>query len=342
MNHGRPINEASLQYWRQTQYTREDVDAVCRQIDETDMAIRVTFDGAGNINATLTQRTWARQQGHYPTIADFFSTIGDHPAVRGKRGSLIVCIEDGLWEWLQPLSARAPILAFGRHVRDQRTALIPDPAFIESHGYEDELARQRILMRDSPWSNKEPAAFWRGATTGLGIEAANWKFSARGRLTLLAKEIDDSGVLNAKFSKMKNLESSQQELIAGLGLLDTEVPFEEFFRYRYLIDADGYCCAWKSLFLKLASGCATLKIESDYEQWYFRSLVAWKNYIPIFPTLQDFREVYDWLRQHDTEAHKIAREALSISLEQTYERCFDEVGNLCGALLDSFRETGTE
>jgi len=255
----------------------------------------------------------------------------------GKKGAIIVWIEDGLFKWRQNFSSRAPILAFGRHIHDQRTALIPDPAFIESRGYENDLAEARSWLPGVSWEDKAPTVFWRGATTGLGIESPDWVKTARGKLVLLAKEIDNPEILDAKFSKTKNLDEEHQKTIRDLGVVDKNVPFREFLSRRYLVDADGYCSAWRSLFLKLASGCATLKIQSDYEQWYFRELVPWKNFVPLCNDLKDFNEVYTWLREHDEAAQGIAEQGAVLTSRITYERCFDETAELCAQLLNSFR-----
>jgi hypothetical protein len=100
-----------------------------------------------------------------------------------------------------------------------------------------------------------------------------------------------------------------------------------------VIDADGYCCAWQSLFLKLMSSSLTMKIQSPYEQWYFHELKPWVNYIPVDPELRDLVEIYEWLLEHDQETLKIVQAANQLTKVLTYQKELGRVSSLSAELL---------
>lgn len=337
------INQPALDYWRgslassshnkkQTSSLNDTINHVCSELDKKLMFARVTLLGNEQLEVVISSKTWERQEGHYPTVTRFFSDMARHPLLANKQTAFIVWLEDGLWQWQQQYSMRAPTMAFGRQIYDKCTFLIPDPAFMEEKGYQKDLTEFDELTRLYPWQDRIPTIFWRGAATGLGIEGVNWSKTARGRLTLLAKEINDRNILDAEITKISHLPPAQQEILLAKTLVGPPVPFKDFLKYRYMVDADGYCCAWKSLFLKLASGSVTLKIQSEYEQWYFHRLAPWVNYIPLKPDLADLKAVASWLQENDEVAAKIAEEGRRLAGNITYENALDEVAAICAEL----------
>ena len=311
------------------QSLNQNINDVCGELDKKLMFARVSLLGNEQLEVVISSKTWERQEGHYPTITKFFSDVARHPLLIDKRATFIVWLEDGLWQWQQEYSMRAPIMAFGRQIYDKCTFLIPDPAFMEDRGYNRDIKELDDISARCPWSHRIPSIFWRGAATGLGIEGPNWIKTARGRLTLLAKEINDPTFLDAEITKVSHLPEAQQEIINSKTLVGPPVPFNDFLKYRYLVDADGYCCAWKSLFLKLASGSLTLKIQSDYEQWYFHKLAPWINYVPLKPDLSDLKSVAEWIKEKDSISARIAVCGRQIAEETTYEEALDEVAAIC-------------
>lgn len=344
------INRAPLDYWEsslegeikghrninlvgsKSQSLNHAIDDICRELDKKLMFARVSLLGNEQLEIGISSKTWERQEGHYPTVTKFFSDVARHPLLAGKRSTFIVWLEDGLWQWQQEYSMRAPTMAFGRQIYDKCTFLIPDPAFMEDRGYKRDIKELDNLTASCTWGQRIPTIFWRGAATGLGIEGANWRKTARGRLTLLAKEINDRSILDAEITKVSHLPQAQQEVINSDTLVGPPVPFNDFLKYRYLVDADGYCCAWKSLFLKLASGSVTLKIQSDYEQWYFHKLAPWINYVPLKPDLADLKSVAMWLKDNDGASERIAARGRQLAEETTYEEALDEVASICATL----------
>jgi hypothetical protein len=331
----REINEPSLQYWRHTKLNQERFDQICQRLDGESMFARVVINNGQDPTITLSTNTWERQEGHYPTIADLFAAIVRHPLLEGLHGGFLVWLEDGMWEPSRWVSREVPVLAFGKHIHDQHTLLMPDPAFLEGVGYESDRETMRVWREGVTWGDRIPTIFWRGAATGLGIEGHEWDRTPRGRLVLAAQKLNEPEKVDAKISRLRHLAESQREVIRNSGVVGDEVPFQDFLKYKYTVDVDGYCCAWKSLFLKLLSGSATLKVQSVYEQWYHRELVAWKNYIPLNPDCSDLKEVYDWMVHNDDAVQIITNNGLEMIEKVTFERSTDEVVAVCAEILRS-------
>lgn len=331
----REINEPALQYWRHTKLNQGRIDQICQQLDGESMFARVVINKSGDPTITLSSNTWKRQEGHYPTIADLFAGIVRHPALEGLQGAFLVWLEDGMWETAKWVSREVPVLAFGKHIHDQHTLLIPDPAFLESAGYESDREEMQVWRNGMAWGDRISTIFWRGAATGLGIEADAWIRTPRGRLVLAAQKLNEPDKIDAKISRLHHLPESQRDVISNSGVVGEEVPFQDFLKFKYTVDADGYCCAWKSLFLKLLSGSATLKVQSVYEQWYHRELMAWKNFIPLNSDCTDLKEVYEWMICHDDAVKEIAHRGIEMIESVTFERSFDQVVSICAELLRS-------
>lgn len=330
-------NESPSRYWAQTTYKEEAVRQVCAELTNEWMFALVTFHGNGKISFTVSQKTWERQQGHYPVVMDLFTSIAQLPRLAHSEGSFIVWLEDGMWEWCQQYSRRAPIVAFGRSIVDTATFLIPDPAFLGSLGYVEDRTKSEEVASRIAWRDRRPTIFWRGAATGIGIEGSEWMNTARAKLALAAKAIGDPMIVDAKLTRVKHLPPRQIQNLASEGILHDEVPFETFFTCKYVVDVDGYHCAWKSLFLKLMTGSVVLKIDSPFEQWYHRALRPWRHYIPISQDLKELTEIYGWLLAHDDAAQEIAYEGAKLVSQMTLEPAIHGVVALVDDILSNRR-----
>lgn len=331
-------NEGAIRYFNLTKYSSEDVPHVGAAINEEWMFALVNFKGEGKIDFTVSQKTWDRQEGHYPTIMGLCQALSKSSELFHLKGSVMIWLEDGMWPWPQHHAWRVPIFAFGKDIADRQTLLIPDPAYLGSAGYVKERERSDEASDAIPWEKRIPTIFWRGAATGGGIESLyHWESTPRGRLVLKAKEVADAQVLDARITKTSHLPVEMQTTMRDLGVLGEEVPFDRFFNYRYLVDADGYHCAWKSLFMKLISGSVVLKIDSPLEQWYHHELVPWKHYIPLARDLGDFKQVAEWVRSHDREARQIALAGAEAARKITFERSVAEVVAVFAAALNCQR-----
>jgi hypothetical protein len=289
------------------------------------MFMMVSFDGTGDLSVRLSGRTWERQEGHYPTIMDIFSALARHSILEGVRGDLMVWLEDGLWQRQQRSIRGVPVLAFGRHINDTKTLLMPDPAFLGSLGYARDLAELVALSDSCPWDQRKETVFFRGAASGLGFSAGAWKETQRGRLVVLSRELAQSELLDAKITRYSHLDDACKRELVEAHVVDAEVPIQDFVSYKYLVDADGYCCAWRSLFLKMAMGSLVLKIDSPYQQWYYHRLKPWKHYIPLAVDLSDFEAVCEWLREHDDDAREIALNGQQFVRSMLYSDALNEM-----------------
>lgn len=334
------INSAPLAYWRATGYEQADLDHLCQRIDKELMYALVSFEGDATVRITISSKTWQRQEGHYPTITNFFRDVAQHPAGRNLRGSVIVWLEDGMWDEHRDFARGAPVLSFGRHRNDRKTLLIPDPAFLEDKGYSNDRAEVRAIEQHHAGREKHRTIYWRGAATGIGIEGPEWRSTPRGRLVLTSREIDDPRIVDAKITRTAHLTPEQHEVMAQEGVLGDPIPFSAFLAYKYLLDVDGYCCAWKSLFLKLCSDSVVLKMESDYEQWYFHEITPWIHYIPLRPDLKDLRDTFIWLQSHDHEVQRIVQQAHEAMERINYERETGAVASLCAKVI-GFQRVGS-
>lgn len=325
-------NEEALRFWELSGFDDQAIDQVCTTLDDR-LSMRVEISDNAIRNVTVSRRVYNLQEGHAPGVMAFLEDVLRDWPERLPSGKLLIWLEDGMWYWEAGRSRRAPVLAFGRMRDDHYTLLIPDPAFTETKGYASDLDAAAAGL---PWEDRKPTAFWRGATSGLGIGVEHaWPSTPRVVLTRTAAEIRDRDLVDALFTK-NGLppESGAAKEIERLQLLGTYVPFHEFLRYRYLIDADGHAAAWRSLFLKLSSGSLTMKLDSDQIEWYFDRLQPWKHYVPIRPTCEDLAERVLWAREHDEECRAMARAARELTRTVTYERAKRETGALIARLLN--------
>lgn len=328
------LNRIPLNYWKLTGYSREDIDDVMREIDNTMLAARIEFKENNNVHFTITNRVEKLRAGHAPTCIRFIHDLVSSYGSGRLRGTVVLWLEDGMWEWHERFSRRVPILAFGRRCADHRTMLVPDPAFLGSKGYLNELEEIKIIDAAIPWHKKKPTAFWRGATTGIGLQDNDFEKVPRIALSLKSKELNNIDKLDASISHVTDFDHpTRKQEILELGIVKPYCEFNDFLKYRYLIDVDGHSCAWKSLFLKLASRCLVLKTESPFMQWYYDKLVPWVNYVPLNKDYQDIEDILAWLPVHDKEAKEIADNGTELAKSITYDAALKDIANLLESLL---------
>ena len=330
------INQAPMDYWSLTKYSDSIVNQVCTSLDKNRLFCRIQFQKKSPPIFTVSQKTWEIQQGHYPSILKFFTDVSEHPFCSEASGSLIIWLEDGLYEHDRDFTKNIPILAFGRSVKDTKTFLIPDPAFIETSGYIHEIEEINNLEFEKKTSlnEKKKIVFWRGAATGLGIEDKDWIKTQRGFLCLKSNEIANSEIIDAKFTKIDHLSLKQQIKLVKANVVSEYVSFNDFLNYYYLVNADGYSCAWKSLFLKLASKSVTLIMQSNIEQWYFRKILPWVHFVPLNNDASDIEDIHEWLITHPLECIDIVENANKFIAEMKYEVEVENTAKLAMELMD--------
>ncbi len=199
--------------------------------------------------------------------------------------------------------------------RDTNSFLIPDPVFLESHGYAE--LREQIAAMHSPWPDRRPLAIWRGATTGP--TEAVWRNLPRIRLCVLGAahpELIDTGI-----SSVVQLREGADAEIRAAGLMRDAISAPAFVTWRYQIDIDGNTNSWPGLYQKLLTGSAVIKVASPgrWRQWYYDRLVPWHNFVPAAADLSDMVERVEWLRAHDDAAREIGARGRELALSLDYE-----------------------
>jgi hypothetical protein len=332
------INAGPIAYWKHRGFSYDDVTLALRGLDGS-LAARVTIQNG--LHVVVSQKVGDTKQGHMPAVFSFLKEV-----LAGWEGPIPACsfvlwVEDGMWEGSKIHSRNAPIFAFGRSVRDPYTMLMPDGGFLATAGYHKDLEDVEQAESTLSWEQKQATIFWRGATSGMALPSDHWQLGARSQLALACKRINDHSKLDAYFSLMALDKSSKGFLeIPEQGLLKEYLPFTEFLRYRHLVDVDGYCCAWVSLFLKLASRSTVLKVGSDYLQWYFDKLVPWVHYIPLLPDVSDIDWIIEWVNAHDDSCKEIAENGHALMKTITYQQAVIDMRQNIRELATAYRVTG--
>ena len=189
------------------------------------------------------------------------------------------------------------VLAFGRHKNDPYTVMIPDTDFIKTRGYVD--LKQEIDRDDIKWEDKENKIFWRGGCHGFGYSAYDPVLKRCQRQILIDLSKENLDWLDAKASYSS--------------------PKKEFLKYKYQLDVDGEVNAWSALWWKLYSNSVVFKVDSHYEQWYYKDLKEWEHYIPVKADLSDLEEKYRWALENDEKCKNIAQRGKEFISKMTYE-----------------------
>ena len=158
-------------------------------------------------------------------------------------------------------------------------------------------------------------------------------FTPRVHLCLSAKSLRERNLVDTAISKVLHEECRSEFQV--MGILGEYIPFAQFVRHKYLIDIDGYYCAWESMFLKLSSTSVVLKVQSDYEQWYYDRLVPWEHYIPVQHDLSDLETRVVWAREHDRACQQIAANAQLLMASLSFGHGLIDFGATVARILSS-------
>jgi hypothetical protein len=117
-------------------------------------------------------------------------------------------------------------------------------------------------------------------------------------------------LLDAKITSIVQVSSDDEakrirNFLNNEGLLSAPIPQIDFLKYRFQIDIDGNSNSWGFL-LKLLMGSCVLKVMSEWRQWYYGDLIAWKHFVPVQNDLSDLEERVMWCIENDDEAREIA------------------------------------
>jgi hypothetical protein len=230
-----------------------------------------------------------------------------HGAGAPRTGEVTINLDDG------PVHAGLAFCA-----RNADSVLIPDAIFIHSRAYAD--TRERLAAGGPPWGMRNPIALWRGATTGRSGNAG-WR--ALPRIRLCGLSVAHPNLIDAGITTLVHGAASAEVAaeIRQAGYMRDFLPPHAFAMCRYQIDIDGNSNAWASLFQKLLTGSAVLKVASElgWRQWYYDRLEPWVNFVPVASDMSDLLEKISWLVAHDQEAAAIGAAGRRLALSMTYE-----------------------
>jgi hypothetical protein len=225
-------------------------------------------------------------------------------------------------------------IAFGKRKGEAPAVkLIPDTYFLNGRGYE-ELRNAVHGATLPPWETRRDVVFWRGAATS-GLVSSNGAPVERlehiPRVELCLKLRDVSG---ADVAICQPWGFQFEPEIAVKWFTDQRIyrppvsPLAQA-QNRYLMDIDGVANAW-GFFEKLLLGCCILKVQSDYEQWFYESISAWEHFVPVRSNLSDLVEQINWCRDHSEKAAQIGARGQAFALSQTFsvarERMLEAAG----------------
>lgn len=291
-----PYNDAPLAYFKARGYTRDAIDTICKELDTKHYFSRAEFSRERGLSFTISTHMHKDMQGHAKAILDFLNIVMRLEDIPFNEGSFIVLHEDLAWDDFQKYSREVPIFAFSRAVSDPYTFLMPDPAFLDSGAYDADLKKHRSFEEKYPFDKKTKKVFWRGTKSAGPYSPDIWKGNLRAQLALRCRDYGRTDVFDAFISSLvPNCDPVYADQIREEKILRDYVPLEEFLQYAYQLDIDGVGNAWISYFLKLSSLCPVIKVYSDLEQWFYRSLTPWKHFIPVRKNLSDLIEVIEAL-----------------------------------------------
>jgi tetratricopeptide (TPR) repeat protein len=217
-----------------------------------------------------------------------------------------------------PPAGDDPVLCFSGE-KDNHF-LIPDALFLESNGYRQ--LREAIDAHWVPWDQRAKQAYWRGALTGIAWDEQHVFELPRVQLAKLAQS---SPNLDARITDLKQFAMIWPELPGKLenqGLLGPREPEIANIQNQILIDVDGNSNAWSGFFLKLLCGSPTIKLMSNYRQWYYRHLTKGVHFIPISDLETSLPKSIDWLLAHPAQAEAMGKAARKLALSMTPESEF--------------------
>ncbi len=231
-------------------------------------------------------------------------------------------------------NAAAPGLGFC--AQHPHIALIPDPVFLRTLGYQS--TRASFAANDIPWEHRRPVAFWRGATTGRRA-GSGWRTLPRIRLCEIANWPEVADLFDVGISNIGQLiDARESKEISATGLMRDYVPIEDSIKYRFQIDIDGNTSSWPGLFQKLCTGSTVLKVASPegFRQWYYDRLEPWRNFVPVAADMSDLVDKVRWLLAHDNEAREIGRRGRELADRMTYEA---EIGHGVQTITDAMQRS---
>ncbi|KIZ00350.1 KDEL motif-containing protein 2 Flags:Precursor [Monoraphidium neglectum] len=287
-------------------YPRDNLDADLAQFRRSDWTIQqfaefvLRFNKTGEGNAALVvvrggavKVIWLRGRDNHWRMACIEAAINGAKSLRFPDSAFIVNIDDF------PICTQGlcPLPVFTMYKKwhpkkgniDTNEVLMP----VFNHHYED--------LYSFPWDRKRPKAFMRASQQGC-MEPN----STRAVLAVLSEDHPedlDLGITRIDGAQKHHLKYRFSK--AGF------VGIEDHAKWKYLVSADG-CVAQTRLAKVMVSNSVVLKEESDWIEFYYRSLRPWKHYVPLTHGEGVAREILGLVRRlqrDDRRARQIAETA---------------------------------
>jgi hypothetical protein len=217
-------------------------------------------------------------------------------------------------------------VAFERMVADTTSALVPDSYYFGSKGFRSGWFAEGI----PPWSKKATRFVWRGSTSGAyDLNRETLAQAPRVRLCELGRALGpvaDFGITDVVQARSEVDAEDIKLILQDRGLWRERMPQHVMASAKFLIEIDGNANSW-GFFAKLLMGCCILKVDSPFEQWFYKHLRPWVHYVPVAQDLSDLADKVQWCLRHERDCRKIADSGRSLAESLTFDTQIAEAAN---------------
>jgi len=199
---------------------------------------------------------------------------------------------------------------FARHFWEENCFPLGIPTYAQwrKHKHKDYYSWDLIFKLQNqkyPWETKIDKAVWRGSTTG---DATNWRNLPRSKLVQYS--LDHPTILDAAFVEIVQRNETEKEEIIASGFNESAIPFEDFQKYKAIIDIDGN--SWSSRFGDLlCTNSVVIKVEPRWVDYFYSELQPWIHYVPVNENMSNLVEIVHIVMSEDrqTEMQQITHQA---------------------------------
>jgi len=164
------------------------------------------------------------------------------------------------------------------------------------------------------WGQKKDMAVWRGATTGVEpFTVDNWRDQWRPKTVKYCKENED--ICNARIASFvqSNFDAVAQ-MRQELGGED-RMAMSDQASYKYALVLDGNSAPSSRMRAHLDETSLMIKQESPFMEFFYPSLRAYYNYLPLSRSIEDLRSVIEWARKHDDDVKQMIKASRRFSCQ---------------------------
>lgn len=180
------------------------------------------------------------------------------------------------------------------------------PCRYSAKGYLPEK-NQMLLgnQRFSNWKEKIPKLFFRGKDSRTSDIPRIWFNSSRVKLAFLANKYPDQLDIKILVDHHKHMKNISKEW----DIYDNLASFQEYSKFKYLLDIDGNGSSRLRLPLLMFSNSLIFRLETNLAMWWHSQLKAFKHYISISHDLIDIFYQIHWAETHQSQCQNIVNNA---------------------------------